>query len=161
ELARRMGLDVVGIGLPGHFVVEFRPREATPRVIDVYESAQPLSREQMEARVLAATGQPLDETQLAAVSKRALLVRMLRNLHAIAARDQDMPGVLRYLDAILTLTPDSAEDRMYRAFFRYQTGRGASALEDLDWLIANEPPGIELDRVRQLRDSITDRNVQH
>ncbi|HEX7449753.1 MAG TPA: tetratricopeptide repeat protein [Pirellulales bacterium] len=160
ELARRLGLDVVGIGLPGHFVVEFRPRDSAPRVIDVYASGQPLSREQVAARVLAATGQPLDEAQLAPVSKRAIVVRMLGNLHSIAARGQDMPGVLRYLDAILVLTPESAEDRMYRAFFRYRSGQGAWALEDLDWLIANEPPGIELDRVRELRDSITARNAQ-
>lgn len=156
ELARRLGLDVVGMGLPGHFVVEFRPREGTPRVIDVFDSGRPLSREQVEARVLAATGQPADDEQLAPVGKRALLVRMLRNLHAIAARGQDMPGVLRYLDAILVITPDSPEDRMYRAFFRYQSGQGPAALEDLDWLLAHEPPGIDLDRVRALKQRITE-----
>lgn len=156
ELARRLGLDVVGLGLPGHFVVEFRPREGMPRVIDVFDAGRPLSREQVEARVLAATGQPAGEEQLAPVGKRALLVRMLRNLHAIAARSQDMPAVLRYLDAILAITPDSAEDHMYRAFFRYQSGQGTAALEDLDWLIAHEPAGIDLDRVRALRERITE-----
>lgn len=158
ELARRLELDVVGLGLPGHFVVEFRPREGMPRVIDVFDAGRPLSREQVEARVLAATGQPAGDEQLAPIGKRALLVRMLRNLHAIAARSQDMPAVLRYLDAILAITPDSAEDHMYRAFLRYQSGQGNLALEDLDWLIAREPPGIDLDRVRALRERIAKGN---
>ena len=156
ELARRLRLEMVGLGLPGHFVVEFRPHDAAARVIDVFEGGRSLSRDEVEARVLAVTGQPVGDEQLAPVGKRGLLVRMLRNLHAIAARGQDTPGMLRYLDAILVLTPDSPQDRMYRAFFRYQSGQGASALEDLDWLIEHEPPGIELDRVRALRQRITE-----
>ena len=56
------------------------------------------------------------------VEKRAMLVRMLRNLQSLAGRDRDLPALLRYLDAVLTITPDSADDRMYRAVYRYQGG---------------------------------------
>ncbi|HWB13825.1 MAG TPA: transglutaminase family protein [Pirellulales bacterium] len=154
ELARHIGVNVVGIGLPGHFVVAWQPEKGESQLIDVFERGQRLTREQAQARVLGATGQPLDDEQLRPVGKRAWLVRMLRNLQSLAGRSRDLAGLLRYLDAILTITPDSAEDRMYRAFYRYQSGLGRLALDDIDWLLAHEPPGIDLERVAQLRDGI-------
>jgi serine protease Do len=157
ELARRLGLNVVGIGLPGHFVVAWQPAEGEKQLIDVFERGQRLSREQAQSRVLGATGQPLDDEQLKPVDKRAILVRMLRNLQSLAGRGRDLPALLRYLDAILTITPDSADDRMYRAFYRYQNGHAHRALDDVDWLLTHEPPGIDLDRVGQLRDAILSR----
>ena len=36
--------------------------------------------------------------------------------------------MLRYLDAILTVTPDAAEERWVRAVLRYQTGDRAATL---------------------------------
>jgi regulator of sirC expression with transglutaminase-like and TPR domain len=158
ELARRMGLNVVGIGLPGHFVVAWQPEKGESQLIDVFDRGQRLSREQAQARVLGATGQPLDDEQLKPVAKRAWLIRMLRNLQSLAGRHRDLAALLRYLDAILTITPDSADDRMYRAFYRYQNGQGRMALDDIDWLLAHEPPGIDLERVGQLRDGILQRD---
>lgn len=154
ELARRLDLDVVGIGLPGHFVVEFRPKQGERRIIDVFEQGEALTRQQVDERVRGFTGQPPTEEQLRPVDKRAILVRILRNLQSIAGRRQDMPGVVRYLDAILAIMPDSGEDRMFRAFYRYQSGHEALALEDLDWLMEHRPTNIDFERVGQLRESI-------
>ena len=154
ELARRLGLNVMGIGLPGHFVVAWQPEEGESQLIDVFDRGRRLSREQAQARVLGATGQPLDDEQLKPVAKRAWLVRILRNLQSLAGRHRDLAALLRYLDAILTITPDSADDRMYRAFYRYQNGQGQMALDDIDWLLTHEPPGIDLERVAQLRHAI-------
>jgi serine protease Do len=157
ELARRLGVDVVGVGLPGHFVVAWQPSDGERQLIDVFERGVRLTREQAQSRVLAATGQPLEDDHLKPVSKSALLVRMLHNLQSLAGRNRDLPALMRYLDAILTITPDSADDRMYRAFYRYQSGQGRRALDDIDWLLSHDPPGIDLERVAQLRDAILSR----
>src|SRR5205807_3649223 len=61
DLARRIGLKIVGVGLPGHFVVRHIPEKKEPQLIDVYEGGQPLSREEAEKRVLAITDRPLEE----------------------------------------------------------------------------------------------------
>ncbi|HUY33640.1 MAG TPA: tetratricopeptide repeat protein [Pirellulales bacterium] len=163
EFARRIGLNVVGIGLPGHFVVMHMPAAGEGQaagegpaagegqLIDVFEAGQPMTRRQADQIARAATGRPLDDLGLRPVDKRAILVRMLHNLRGIAGRGEDVPGMLRYLDAALAIEPDSAEDRMYRAFFRFQTGEGRGALEDIDWLVAHEPDGIDLGRVGELR----------
>lgn len=154
ELARRIGVEVVGIGLPGHFVVAWQPGEGRQELIDVFERGQRLTREQAQSRVLATSGEPLDEEHLKPVEKRAWLTRMLRNLLSLAGRHRDLPAMLRYLDAILTIVPDSADDRMYRLVCRYQNGQGRMALDDIDWLLEHEPPSIDLERVAELRDAI-------
>lgn len=154
ELAREIGLNVVGVGLPGHFIVKFIAADGKESLIDVFEAGRTLSREQANARVQAATGRELNDGDLKPASPKAILVRMLHNLRGIAGRSEDPQAMLRYLDAILTISPDLPEDRMYRAFFRYRSGMGQKALEDIAWLLEHEPESINLDRVRELRQVI-------
>jgi regulator of sirC expression with transglutaminase-like and TPR domain len=155
ELARRLGVKVVGVSLPGHFVVRHEPARGEPRLIDVYEGGVPLSREEAAKKVEAITGRPLREQNLAAVGKRAILVRMLRNLLNLADQERDRPAMLRYLDATLVADPAAAPERAVRAGLRYQSGDRAGALADVDWLLEHEPEGIDLERVRQLRRVLT------
>lgn len=154
ELAHAIGLDVAGVGFPGHFVVKYSPKAGDAQLIDVFEGGRILSREQADALVRGATGRPLVDDDLKPIERRAILVRMLHNLRGIAQRSEDAPALLRYLDAILAIAPDLPEDRMYRAFFRFRSGMGELALEDLAWLIEHEPEGIDLARVKDLRDTI-------
>ena len=121
---------------------------------------KPMSREEADARVRGTTGEPLKDEDLAAVGNRAILVRLLHNLINIARRDEDAPGVLRYLDAILTVKPDSAQDRWVRAVIRFQVGNRPGAGEDANWLLENRPvgrlvraPGRDLRRFASLRRS--------
>jgi regulator of sirC expression with transglutaminase-like and TPR domain len=164
ELARRIGLNVVGIGLPGHFVVMHVPAGAEApqdgQLIDVFEAGKSMTRDEAAQIVQAATGQPPDDRWLRPVDKRAILLRMLHNLRGIAERAGDAHAMLCYLDAALAIDPNSAVDHMYRAFFRYQTGQGRSALDDTDWLLAHEPEGIDLGRVGELRARIEQQLLQ-
>jgi serine protease Do len=154
ELAREIGLNIAGVGLPGHFIVKHVAADGEQLLIDVYEAGKTLSSPQASAMVHAATGRPLHDDDLKPMTKRAILVRMLHNLRGIAGRSEDRPAMLRYLNAILALSPDSAEDRMYRAFFRYQSGQSEQALEDIAWLLEHEPESINLERVRELQQAI-------
>lgn len=155
ELARRIGLNMAGVGLPGHFVVRHIPAKGEPQLIDVYEGGVALSKEDAARKVQSITGRPLQEAHLAAAGKKAILVRMLHNLLGIARNDEDVEGMLRYLDTILALDSDEAQERWMRAALRYQTGRRQGALQDVDWLLEHQPEGVELDRVRELRRLLT------
>ncbi len=154
ELARTIGLKAFGVGLPGHFVVKLVGADGQESLVDVFDAGRTLSREQAGELVQAATGRALGEDDLKPASPRAILVRMLHNLRGVAGRGEDVPAMLRYLDAILTISPESPEDRMYRAFFRYQSGSRERALEDIAWLLEHEPEGINLERVRELQQAI-------
>lgn len=151
ELGRRLGLKIEGVPLPGHFVVRHVPAKGDPQLIDVYEGGQMMSLGDAEKKVQNLAGRPLNEDDLRPADKKAILVRMLNNLLRLAGEDRDLEGALRYLDAILTIAPDSAQERWMRAVLRLQSNRKEGARDDADWLLRHEPPGIDLDRVRQLR----------
>ena len=89
--------------------------------------------------------------RLEAVTKKQLLMRVLHNLLGIARREQDQAGTLRYLDALLTVQPDAAEERGMRAATRFTTGDLKGAREDVEWLYEKRPEGLDLNRVEQMR----------
>jgi serine protease Do len=151
ELARRLGVKVVGIGLPGHFIAEHVPAKGQRQLIDVYEGGKALSREEAKELAQAYTGEEAGEAELQPVKKKAILIRMLHNLLGVARENDDIKGVLRYLDTILAIAPDAAQERLLRAAARLEIGNKAGAREDVDWLLEHEPPGINRERVLELR----------
>ena len=147
ELARRLKLPVVGLGLPNHFVVRYAPADGPRRMIDVFDGGATWTREQAET----AAGSRLADADFRPATKRSIIVRMLRNLTAVARHEDDLLGDLRYTDLILTLIPDSGTDRAIRAELRLRTGQRDAAIRDLDWLLQHRPAGVDLDVVRRLR----------
>lgn len=88
ELAEQVGLPARGIGFPGHFLVRHDLPDGAI-VVDVFAGARALSQEELEYRLLPYAAGDRDHAnrllaaQLAAATPRAILARMLRNLHAI------------------------------------------------------------------------------
>ena len=151
ELARRVGLKVVGIPLPGHFVVEFLPKKGEGQLIDVFEGGKSLSREDAAKRIVEQPGQPLTPEEMKPAGKKAIIVRMLHNLLAIVGSNHDAPETLHYLDAILAIDPDAGHDRFLRAVLRYQTGQKKEALEDTNWFTNHNVTGPDTERALELR----------
>jgi regulator of sirC expression with transglutaminase-like and TPR domain len=154
ELARRVGLKVEGVGLPGHFVVRHVPAIGEPQLIDVFDGGKPLSRKDAEKKVEGTSGGTLTDEHLKPVAKAAMVVRVLHNLLNVAGGERDLDGALRYLDAIVGLTPDGGRERWMRAVLSFQTGRKTAAREDVDWLLDHSPEGVNLRDVRQLRQEL-------
>jgi regulator of sirC expression with transglutaminase-like and TPR domain len=166
EVARRLGLDVKGIGFPGHFLVRHDPAAGGPQWLDVFEGGVVLTRGDLVRRLYdgadagknaADAAVPdelaarlLDERAVAVAGPRAILVRMLGNLVGIAEREDDPAGVLRYLDASLAIDPDAAGNRVRRMITARKLGRLDVALADARWLLEQAPSDVDLDRVRQL-----------
>jgi regulator of sirC expression with transglutaminase-like and TPR domain len=151
ELARKIGLKIVGVGLPGHFVVRYEPADGDPQLIDVYERGQVIPRAVAERQVREIEQRPPTDTDFAAASKRAIIVRILHNLRGLAQRSQDGEGMLRYLNAIIAVSPTAAQERFLRAVMFWRSGRRAQALVDTDWLLEHHPEGINLNEVDELR----------
>jgi len=155
ELARRLGLNVVGVGLPGHFIVKHVSPKGEERLIDVYDGGKTLTKKDAVAIVSRITEQPLLPEHFAAVSKKGIILRMLHNLLNVARAEQDADGMVRYLDAILAVQPASTEERVARALLRMEQGDQKGALEDADWLLEHQPAGLDLNKVRELRTYLT------
>ncbi|QDU38726.1 putative periplasmic serine endoprotease DegP-like precursor [Maioricimonas rarisocia] len=151
HIAGRAGLNVVGIGLPGRFVVQHAPADGDPQLIDVYNRGQVLSRDDAKQLVRSFTGRGWDEEYLQPHSTSQILLRMLRNLVGVANREQDAEAALRYIDTILVLNPDSAEDRLMKALLCYNTDRLDEGIDTIDWILERRPEGFLLGQLRRLR----------
>lgn len=151
ELGRRLGLKIEGVPLPGHFIARAEPAEGERVLIDVFDRGKRLDRKAAVLKALAHAGQPPEKEDFVASPPRDIIRRMLANLLGIAQREGDKEAMLRYLEAIVTIDPDSIADRGMRAMLRFQTGRRAAAVADLDWILDHQPPGLDLERIRQMR----------
>lgn len=80
-VGRRVGLPLVGIGMPGHFLVKF-DSERYKIYVDCFNGGALLTEKDC-ARFLMQAGYGFDEKYLAKSSTRAILVRTLKNLAAI------------------------------------------------------------------------------
>jgi serine protease Do len=150
ELARRLDLRVVGVGLPGHFVVRYEPAGAASQLIDVFDGGKAITEKDAAATVLRITGEKLQPGDLDAVSKKAIIARVLHNLLGAAQRERDKDGMMRYLDAIVAIDPDAHGERWVRAVLRFQLGQVEGARIDCEYLLEREPAEIDIERVRQL-----------
>jgi regulator of sirC expression with transglutaminase-like and TPR domain len=117
EVARRIGVRAVGVGFPGHFLVRVDDGP-TSLILDPFNGGAELDRPALES-LLARTAGPdarLDETSLAACSKRATLIRMLNNLAGIYERSGDRFRSLEVLERLVAL--DAENPRLAAALDR-------------------------------------------
>ncbi len=152
EVGKRLNLNIQGIGLPGHFVVQFTP-SATPtdsQMIDPFDQGKQLSEEDIVNRLTEARFPNLPQYRVPQTPVQ-ICERMLNNLIALAEGERDEGAVLRYLETLVTLVPTSVEYRAKRLEMRARTGRLTNAVDDANWFIEQQPDGVDLERVRELR----------
>jgi len=156
ELARKLGLKVVGVGLPGHFVVRFEPEKGDNQLIDVFDRGKRLSKEDAENKIRGLSGTKLTDEHLKSQSKKEILIRMLHNLMGLARDSSDANGMLNYVDTIVAIDSQRGEERWFRAVLNFQTDRYDEAMEDTEWLLKHRPPGVDIQRVREFQQVLID-----
>jgi regulator of sirC expression with transglutaminase-like and TPR domain len=83
-----------------------------------------------------------------------IMERMTRNLLNLAEDEKNDDDVLRYLETLVMLEPLNPEHRAKRLEMRARTGRLEMAIRDASWFITNPTPGVDVERVRELRNSL-------
>ena len=154
ELGKRIGLDVVGIGLPGNFVVRDQTDAKAPQLVDPFDRGKELSRRDAADIVLRFSGRLIQESDLEPQDVTAILTRVLNNLVGAAGRRNDGEAMLAYADALVAITPDDFQRRILRARLRGMTGRHHLAMEDFDWLLEQTLSPLEENDVLQLKESL-------
>jgi regulator of sirC expression with transglutaminase-like and TPR domain len=132
DLGRQVGLPTVGVGLPGHFIVQYAAQSA-PLWIDPFHRGEILTHADCVERVRQIYGQETawDEAYLQPVSDHAILQRLLYNLKAIYAQQRDFERALGVVERLLLLSPEAATEVRDRGLLHYQLGHLAAALDDL------------------------------
>jgi regulator of sirC expression with transglutaminase-like and TPR domain len=150
EVGRRLGLPLVGVGMPGHFLVKHQGVDDL--FIDPYHGGILLSEKECAQRLREVQGQDLlwDETYLGPTTNLDFLTRLLGNLKGAYARRQEFSRVLPVLDLLVALRPDVIEERRDRGLLHYQLKRFDEALEDLRHYAASEAAPSDISEVNKV-----------
>jgi regulator of sirC expression with transglutaminase-like and TPR domain len=140
EVARRAGLEVEGVALPGHFVVRVET-PARPFLVDPFHAGTMLSEKDCQDRLdrIFDGKVKLEPKMLRPCRRKDMLERLLRNLKAIHIRDQDQDRALRVVDLIVRLQPGSAEDLRDRGILYASLDCYGLAARDLESYLALAP----------------------
>ncbi len=149
EVARRIGVTVVGIGLPGHFLVEAR-RDTASLLLDPFDGGQVVTPEGCERLVQGVYGDsvPFSEDMLRPVRKRQILARMLNNLKRTYLTQDRPDRAWPVVQKMLHLNPDSPMDRRDRGLLAYRMNRFADARSDLRYYLDHSPDALDRVAVR-------------
>ena len=138
EVAGRLGLDVRGIGLPGHFIAALY-HESGKIYIDPFNGGEIRTKDDCLEIVRTYTSKAAapDLHWLLPIGKKEFLARMLRNLKFIYARQENDVMLFRMLYWILILQPDATAELGARAMLYEAMGNPARAVEDWKRYLAN------------------------
>lgn len=148
EVGRRVGVPLLGVGFPGHFLV--RHARHLDILLDPFAGGRLVSMKDCR-RILAKVCDdlPFHPRLLRPVTHRCMLQRMLNNLRAIHASRGKPCDLLSVLDRLLLLTPDDAVRLRERGLLRLRCG-DMSGLEDLARYLEVEPEAPDRDSLAHL-----------
>lgn len=150
-LAYRIDFPMVGIGMPGHFLI--RPDIPDVEIfVDAFHSGEVMFPQDCEARLSQIYQQPvtLQPEFLAPVSKKQFLARMLMNLKHIYINQQELEKSLAAVDRILLLFPGVAQELRDRGLLCYKLGHFSQAATDLENYLAKVPEAKDAATIRQI-----------
>lgn len=133
EIAHRVGFPMVGINMPGHFLI--RPEvEDMDLFVDAFDKGEVLFRQDCQERLTHLYGEEIELQPefFAPVSPRSFLGRMLRNLKGIYLQQDDWERALAAVERLLLLSPDNLMEQRDRGLICYQMGDWIEARHDLD-----------------------------
>jgi regulator of sirC expression with transglutaminase-like and TPR domain len=156
EVGKRLDIPLIGIGMPGHFLI--RHRNAEDLFIDPFYGGVLLSEEECAQRLWEITRNSLhwNPRFLSPVRNREFIARMLRNLKGIYLEQPDYPRALAIIDRLVVLQPEAAHERRDRGAVHYQLGHYAEALVDLQSYLASSRTGPDAASVQWLVSHIRD-----
>ena len=150
EVARRVSFPIVGVGMPGHFLVKYGDR-TQEFFLDPFNKGQILTREDCEHRYLEMFGseQEFSDRMLAAVSPRQMLFRMLNNLKTIYLKAHTFEKSLAMVDMMLLADPEAIEQYRDRGIIKVQLRRFDAAVRDFEHYVKGAPDSKDRPQVEE------------
>jgi regulator of sirC expression with transglutaminase-like and TPR domain len=148
EVGRRLGLPMVGVGFPGHFLVKLAGDEDIVidpffgRILDEQACAERL-------RTVAGQDATFDRRLLRGASAKEMLVRMLRNLKQIYLQAREFEPALSCSERILLVEPELAHELRDRGLLYHQLECYSAAQSDLERFLTLAPRDDSADAVRE------------
>jgi regulator of sirC expression with transglutaminase-like and TPR domain len=146
EVAWRVGVQLLPVPMPGHFILKLKHEEGEV-YLDPFNRGDVLDVNGCRRLVETMTSAPFSPSMLAAGTKRQLLVRLLNNLKSSYLSGHDLERALRTMDLLLAITPWALDEMRDRGLLLYGLGRFEPALADLQTYVEHSPPGENRDSV--------------
>ncbi len=151
EIAWRLGLPMVGLALPGHFVARY-PHPDGDIVVDPFNRGRLWSVADCEHQVKAVYGS-VSSTLLDQImrppTKPEILARMLRNLKATYVERGEFGRALSVVERVLLIYPGDPGELRDRGLLRSRVGQFGGALEDFDQYARLRPFASDLQTIKQ------------
>lgn len=153
EVARRLGIPLDGVSFPGHFLVRL-PMEEGVLVMDPFNGGRPLGVDELRERASAHLGGQLPDDQVLAqildpAPSRAILMRMLRNLHGVYAENHQWDRAARSADRLLKLAPENDDALRDRGVAYLKLDYLAGARRDLGRYVQRNPDASDAQALRE------------
>ena len=154
EVGRRLGLSLVGVGFPGHFLVKHLGVDGE-QVLDPFVGGATLTEEQLAAQLKSMYGDNNPflvqiPQLLTPATKKEILIRMLRNLKGVYLQKADFTRALSVIDRILLIAPDLAVDVRDRGAIHHRLGHLHGAVQDFKKYLELEPKSEDAAGIRAL-----------
>src|SRR5688572_18593789 len=152
EVSRRLGVPLDGVSFPGHFLVRL-PVDDGVLVMDPFNRGRPLGVDELRERAQPHMGGDVPDDEVLSqilnpASHRAILMRVLRNLHGVYRENGDWERATRSADRLLKLSPDDAEGLRDRGLGYLHQGHLGGAREDLSRYLSRNPDATDAADVR-------------
>lgn len=150
EVGRRLGLDIRGVGLPGHFLVKCVA--ATGEwLIDPFFGGKTVTEAECRQRLKRLHGEKFSfqRSFLDCVTKRQILGRLLANLKMIYLVQKDFGRALNVIDKILLIFPEAAGEIRDRGSVSFRLQRFSAAIRDWNRYLAMKPQASDVQEVKQ------------
>lgn len=152
-VGQRAGLDVAGIGLPGHFIAR-AASNGQEILFDPFHGGRRLTREECEQLVFKVTGTAFEATSanLRPLPLGLVVLRMLTNLKSIYLRDEDFPRAIRVIGRLRQLSPNDYVQERDLGLTMLQAGQTGRAIKHLERYLATDAPHSDAQTVHKLLD---------
>ncbi|GAB3062955.1 SirB1 family protein [Stenotrophomonas tumulicola] len=153
EVARRLGIPLDGVSFPGHFLVRL-PMDEGVLVMDPFNGGRPLGVDELRERASSHLGGLAPDDQVLAqildpAPSRAILMRMLRNLHGVYAENKQWDRAARSADRVLKLAPESDDALRDRGLAYLHLEYLAGARRDLGRYVQRNPGASDTQALRE------------
>ncbi|HSM83751.1 MAG TPA: tetratricopeptide repeat protein [Nodosilinea sp.] len=155
ELASRVGFPMVGVSMPGHFLI--RPTvEEMDIFVDPFHRGEILFEQDCRDRIKQMFGDSaqLEPQHLRPIAPATFLVRLLTNLKLIYLQNRDVSKALDAINRILLIHPETVGEWRDRGLIHYQQGLLDNAQRDLERYLFEQPDAADAFEIRRVIEQI-------
>jgi regulator of sirC expression with transglutaminase-like and TPR domain len=154
-IAERIGFPMIGVNMPGHFLI--RPAVEEMEVfVDPFHQGEILFAQDCEDLLVKVFDRRVElrPEYIESVGNRQFLGRLLTNLKVIYINQKSFSKALDALDRILLLFPDSALELRDRGVLNYRLNHYTAARHDFQQYLAIAPTAEDAQLIREILDDL-------